>query len=172
MQAITEALSTTCSYHGEIRSRYLDRGWRAPWLAERRGLFAPATDRNDDRVQIDSQRGRTVLVGRCRPTSRGTSRLQSSSDLNPRRERSTPDYVTRLFKGGQRMHRADKITLQVETVIVHHDDGTQHPVPRVVTPGEPILIRNEWLAAVVRTKATKPYQSGLQHVSLIIRDDA
>lgn len=68
------------------------------------------------------------------------------------------------------MHRADKITLQVETVIVHHEDGTQHSVPGVVTPGEPILIRYERLADVIRTKATRPYQSGLQHVSLIIRD--
>jgi hypothetical protein len=68
------------------------------------------------------------------------------------------------------MHRADKIMFQGETVIVHHVDGTQHPVPGVVTPGEPILIRYERLADVIRTKATRPYQSGLQHVRLIIRN--
>jgi hypothetical protein len=81
-----------------------------------------------------------------------------------------PDYLTRLFKGGQHMHRDDKITLSVETVIVHHEDGTQQSMQSVVAPGEPIQIRYERLADVIRTKATRPYQSDLRHISLIIRD--
>lgn len=81
-----------------------------------------------------------------------------------------PDYLTRLFNGGQHMHRDDTITLRVETVIVHHNDGTQHSVQSIVTPDEPIRVRYERLADVIRTKATRPYQSGLRHVSLIIRD--
>ena len=81
-----------------------------------------------------------------------------------------PDYLTRLFKGERHMHRDDKITLSVETVVVHHEDGAQHSMQSVVAPGEPIRVRYERLADVIRTKATRPYQSDLRHVSLIIRD--
>lgn len=81
-----------------------------------------------------------------------------------------PDYLTRLFTGGQHMHRDDKRNLQVKTVTVLHDDGSETPVQAVMTPGEPIEVRYEQLAEIIRRKSTRPYQAGLRHVSLIIRD--
>jgi hypothetical protein len=82
-----------------------------------------------------------------------------------------PEYLERLFKGQPVMHKDDRSALRIEQASVRRPGETEPEFLDVVlTPEEPVRLRYQRLAAVIRRKSNVQYQPGLHHVNLIVRD--